>query len=273
MPGALVRWPSAPGSPLGVITDVDGDRVHVRFDDDDEVKVFNARSAGIERVALPGIVRRLSNGAIGSLQGLATAVPPRWQVLVDQRIITVAEADLRPHVLDDPQSRILEGRLGSARQFALAVTARRYEIEQLTNDLVSLGESRVDIKPHQVSVVHRVITSYPHRFLLCDEVGLGKTIEAGMILKELRARGGAARCLVIAPPSLLRQWQFELKSKFNETFSVINSDTVRFLRTTQGMTGNPFEIYDSVIVSSSWISMARMGQAGRRGLVGHGDRG
>ena len=228
MPGTLVRWPSATGSPLGVVTDVDGDRVHVRFDGDAEVKVFNARSAGIERVPLQGIVRRQSNGAIGSLQGLATAVPPRWQVLIDQRIITVAEADLRPHMLDDPQSRLLEGRLGSARQFALTVTARRYEIEQLTGDLVSLGESRVDIKPHQVSVVHRVITSYPHRFLLCDEVGLGKTIEAGMILKELRARGGAARCLVIAPPSLLRQWQYELKSKFNETFSIINSDTVRF---------------------------------------------
>jgi hypothetical protein len=111
MPGTLVRWPSATGSPLGVVTDVDGDRVHVRFDGDAEVKVFNARSAGIERVPLQGIVRRQSNGAIGSLQGLATAVPPRWQVLIDQRIITVAEADLRPHMLDDPQSRLLEGRL------------------------------------------------------------------------------------------------------------------------------------------------------------------
>ena len=141
-----------------------------------------------------------------------------------------------------------------ARRFSLAVTARRYEIEQLTNDLVSLGESRVDIKPHQVSVVHRVITNYPHRFLLCDEVGLGKTIEAGMILKELRARGGAGRCLVIAPPNLLGQWQFELKSKFNETFSIINSDTVKYLRSTQGIDGNPFEVYDSVIVSSSWVT-------------------
>jgi superfamily II DNA or RNA helicase len=92
--------------------------------------------------------------------------------------------------------------------------------------------------------------------LLCDEVGLGKTIEAGMVLKELRARGSAGRCLVIAPPNLLRQWQFELKSKFNEAFSILNSDTVRFLRTSQGMTGNPFETYDSVIVSSWWISMA-----------------
>lgn len=255
MPGALVRWPVGPGSPLGVVVGADGDRVEVRLDGDGEVKVFNARSAGIERVPLQGIVRRVSNGTIGSVHAQATSAPPRWQVLVDQRIVAVAEADLRPHVLDDPRSRIMAGRLGTARQLALAVTARRYEIEQMTSDLVALGESRVAIKPHQVSVVHRVITSYPHRFLLCDEVGLGKTIEAGMILKELRARGAAGRCIVIAPASLLRQWQFELKSKFNETFSIINSDTVRYLRESQGFTGNPFEVHDNVIVSSSWIAI------------------
>ena len=120
---------------------------------------------------------------------------------------------------------------------------------------MSLGESRVDIKPHQVSVVHRVISDYPHRFLLCDEVGLGKTIEAGDDPQGASCRGGAAsRTLVIAPPNLIRQWQFELKSKFNETFSIINSDTVRYLRTTQGYDGNPFDAFDSVIVSSAWIA-------------------
>lgn len=254
VPGALVRWPAGPGSPLGVVVGVDGERVEVRLDGNGEVRVFNARSAGIERVPLQGSVRRLSNGTIGSLHAQATVAPPRWQILVDQRIVTVAESDLRPYVPDDPGSRILIGRLGTARQFALAVTARRYEIEQMTSDLVSLGESRVAVKPHQVSVVHRVITSYPHRFLLCDEVGLGKTIEAGMVLKELRARGGVGRCIVVAPANLLRQWQFELKSKFNETFSIINSDTVRYLRQSQGFAGNPFEIHDNVIVSSSWIT-------------------
>jgi SNF2 family DNA or RNA helicase len=175
-------------------------------------------------------------------------------VILDGKLMTVVEADLRPHVLDDPHSRLVEGRVGTARQFALAVAARRYEIEQLTNDLVSLGESRVDIKPHQVSVVHRVITNYPHRFLLCDEVGLGKTIEAGMILKELRARGSAERTLVVVPPNLVRQWQFELKSKFNETFSIINNETVKYLRNTQALEENPFLVYDSVIVSSAWVS-------------------
>jgi ATP-dependent helicase HepA len=258
--GALVCWPTAPGSPLGVVLDVDGPRIRVRFDGDAEPKVFNSRAHVVERVDLAGMVKRASTGSIGLLQARTTAVPPRWQVIFDGKLVTVAEADLRPHVLDDPRSRLVQGRLGSARQFSLAVTARRYEIEQLTNDLVSLGESRIDIKPHQVSVVHRVITSYPHRFLLCDEVGLGKTIEAGMILKELRARDAAGRCLVIAPPNLVRQWQFELKSKFNETFSIINSDTVRYLQSSQGLDSNPFEVYDSVIVSSSWVTGTKWAQ-------------
>jgi ATP-dependent helicase HepA len=105
--------------------------------------------------------------------------------------------------------------------------------------------------------VHRVITNYPHRFLLCDEVGLGKTIEAGMILKELRARGSAERVLVIVPPNLVRQWQFELKSKFNEPFSILNTDTVRYLQEAHAYSGNPFERYDSVIVSSAWVSQPK----------------
>ena len=254
--GGLVRWPTAPGSPMGVVVEVDGPRVRVRFDGDSESKVFNARAGAVERVELSGMVRRVSNGTIGLLHAPTTSAPPRWQVILGGRLVTIAEADLRPHLLDDPHGRLIEGRLGSARQFALAMTARRYELENLTNDLVSLGEARVDIKPHQVSVVHRVITNYPHRFLLCDEVGLGKTIEAGMVLKELRARGAANRVLVIAPPNLLRQWQFELKSKFNESFSIINSDTVKYLRSTQATAENPFEVFDSVLVSSSWITVA-----------------
>lgn len=252
--GALVRWPAAPGSPVGVVLELDASRVRVRFDGDDEPRFFSAHARAVQRVELSGMVRRASDQSIGLVHVQSTVVPPRWQVIIDGKLMIVAEADLRPHVLDDPHSRMLEGRFGSARQLELAITARRYELEQLTNDLVSLGESRVDIKPHQVSVVHRVITNYPHRFLLCDEVGLGKTIEAGMILKELRARGSAERVLAIVPPNLTRQWQFELKSKFNESFSIINSETVKYLRTTQALTGNPFEEFDSVIVSSAWIA-------------------
>ena len=107
-------------------------------------------------------------------------------------------------------------------------------------------------------MVHKVISNYPHRFLLCDEVGLGKTIEAGMVLKELRARGGAQRVLAIVPPNLVRQWQFEMRTKFNEPFSVLNTATVNNLRA-DGYHGNPFAHpdYSSILCSSKWASNAR----------------
>src|SRR5260370_4405061 len=133
--GALVRWPTAPGSPSGVVTRNEEQRVFVRFDGQDDPKIFSARAGALERVELTGMVKRLTTGSIGLIHRQATTSPPRWEALFDGRLVVVAEADLRPHVLDDPRSRLLEGRFGSARQFALAVTARRYEIEELTNDL------------------------------------------------------------------------------------------------------------------------------------------
>src|SRR5690606_29904347 len=111
---------------------------------------------------------------------------------------------------------------------------------------------RFDLKPHQVGVVHRVISSYPHRFLLCDEVGLGKTIEAAMIIKELKARGHTKRILILVPPNLQRQWQFELKTKFNETFAIYNRDTIKFLKN-QGVQ-HPWSENDQIISSHSWAS-------------------
>jgi len=252
--GALVRWPNGPGQPYGIVQEIDGRRITVLFEGAEGPQIFRAESAGIERVRFTGLVRRVSTNDIGPVQAIAAMSPPRWQVYLDNQLVTVPEADLRPHIMSDPLSKVRDGRLGSARQFGLAITAHRYAIEHLAGDLVALGEARVDIKPHQVSVVHRVITDYPHRYLLCDEVGLGKTIEAGMVMKELRARGGAGRSIIIAPPNLLRQWQFELKTKFNEVFSVINSDTVKYLRNTQRHDGNPFVEYDSVLVSDRWIT-------------------
>ena len=149
------------------------------------------------------------------------------------------EADLRSLAMTDPLERFRAGEIGPTKRYLLRQVAQQYRIQNLQDDLVSLGQSQVDIQPHQVSVVHKVISNYPHRFLLCDEVGLGKTIEAGMALKELRARGGAQRVLAIVPPNLVRQWQFEMRTEFNEPFAVLNTATVNNLRA-NGYHGNPF---------------------------------
>ena len=100
-----------------------------------------------------------------------------------------------------------------------------------------------------MSVLHRVSTTYPHRFLLADEVGLGKAIQAGLILKELKARGVANRVLVLAPAGITSQWQFELKNKFAETFSLYRRDTINFLLA-EHPGENAWTLRDNVITSS-----------------------
>jgi superfamily II DNA or RNA helicase len=261
--GALVRWTGGEG--LGVIRRVADGRVEVEWDTSGgrTPTVFTATNAPLVRVALPTRVRRRSTDQAGILGELASEHPPKWRVTVPAaggRLLekVVPEADLRPERVLDPVARIASGEVGTPRQFNLQLATRFYRLEHMHNDLVSLADARVDVKPYQVSVVHRVVTSYPHRFLLCDEVGLGKTIEAGMILKELRARKQARRTLIIVPPNLLRQWQFELKSKFNEVFSILNTATVQYLRT-QGNDGNPFGYFDSVLASADWISTKQWG--------------
>lgn len=84
-----------------------------------------------------------------------------------------------------------------------------YRIRQMALDLAhantggELSASRVDLLPHQILLVHDLIDRRPRRLLLADEVGLGKTIETGMLVRELIARGEAARVLVVAPAGLL----------------------------------------------------------------------
>src|SRR4029079_12409149 len=120
------------------------------------------------------------------------------------------------------------------------------------DELSSLSNSRVEIKEHQVGVLHRVATSYPHRFLLADEVGLGKTIEAGLVIKELKARGMANRVLVLAPSGIVSQWQFELRTKFSEIFSLFRRDTIAFLQA-KHPGENVWTVEDNVLASTSYV--------------------
>ena len=252
--GALVELVNHPGT-YGVLDELNGSVATVRWDlGVDLSPMVNWKSGSLQRVELPPMVMRLGTEEPGLRLDLAVDGPPKWRVQFLTGVRTVPEAALRPNTNLDAITKIKNGQIGSYKKFRLGLVTRHHRLAHLHDDLVSLGHTRVDVKPHQVGVVHRVITSYPHRFLLCDEVGLGKTIEAGMILKELRTRKIVKRCLIVVPPNIRRQWQFELRTKFNEVFSILDTDTVRHLQKTEGFTGNPFARYDSVIVSDAWVT-------------------
>lgn len=130
-------------------------------------------------------------------------------------------------------------------------------LDAYRNDMaLGLSNSRVDPQLHQVSVALRALEKSQPRLILADEVGLGKTIEAGLILKELRARMGPdlARVLIVVPASLVSQWRFELHSKFNEHFVFLDGAEVARIRGERPH-DNPWAVEPNVICS---LQLARM---------------
>ena len=112
--------------------------------------------------------------------------------------------------------------------------------------LLSSLASGVIPLPHQLHVLNRVMENNTIRYILADEVGLGKTIEAGMVIKELKARGLVKRILVVCPTGLVTQWAAEMQDKFHEKFNVIlpsDYDTIRRLTDNEDVYGQ----YDQVI--------------------------
>ena len=139
---------------------------------------------------------------------------------------------------------------GDPERFRLGIEALRLGLAYEYDPYFSLSIARVDPLPHQLEAVYDYFLKLPRiRFLLADDPGAGKTIMAGLLIKELKARGIIRRVLIITPANLSFQWQRELKDKFREDFTVVRSDV---LRANYG--ANPWQDLDQVVTSVSWVS-------------------
>ncbi|HHH31185.1 MAG TPA: DEAD/DEAH box helicase, partial [Polyangiaceae bacterium] len=139
---------------------------------------------------------------------------------------------------------------GDAVRFRLGVEAARLGLAYEYDPYFSLSIARVDPLPHQLEAVYEYFLALPRiRFLLADDPGAGKTIMAGLLLKELKVRGLVQRTLIVAPANLTFQWQREMKDKFREQFEVMRGE---ILRSQYGQ--NPWQEKSQVVTSVSWIS-------------------
>ena len=126
----------------------------------------------------------------------------------------------------------------------LVTEANRIKLAHYFDPYLAIHTSLVDPLPHQISAVYgEMLPRQPLRFLLADDPGAGKTIMAGLLMKELIARSDLERCLVVAPGSLVEQWQDELGEKFNLEFDILTRDMIETSRS-----GNPFSDRDRLIV-------------------------
>ncbi|KAA0232019.1 MAG: RNA helicase, partial [Armatimonadetes bacterium] len=118
------------------------------------------------------------------------------------------------------------------RQFRLVSEAHRIRLAHLFDPVLAVHTSIVEPLPHQITAVYEeMLPRQPLRFLLADDPGAGKTIMAGLLIKELIARGDLQRCLVVCPGSLAEQWQDELYRRFHLPFEILTNDKLEAART------------------------------------------
>ncbi len=121
---------------------------------------------------------------------------------------------------------------GDGATFRLVSEAHRIRLAHLFDPVLAVHTSLVEPLPHQITAVYdSMLPRQPLRFLLADDPGAGKTIMAGLLIKELIARGDLQRCLIVCPGSLAEQWQDELYRRFHLPFEIMTNDKLEAART------------------------------------------
>lgn len=118
--------------------------------------------------------------------------------------------------------------------------------------------SGITIETYQLAPVARALTMPRVNLLIADDVGLGKTIEAGLVAQELLLRHRARRMMVVCPATLTGKWKSEMDEKFGLDFTILNAETLRELRRSHGLLANPFAVFPRTIISLQWLRSPRV---------------
>ncbi|RLA62410.1 MAG: RNA polymerase-associated protein RapA [Gammaproteobacteria bacterium] len=244
------RWVSHADAQLGlgIVVELEPRRVTLAFPAVGEERTYATDNAPLTRL-------RFKAGdhisTVDNVELLVTEVHEQQGLLIYAGIdhhdkeLTISELELDAFVqLTTPQQRLLNGHFDTNDEFALRVATFMHADRLQRCSARGLMGSRTNLLPHQIYIANEVGQRHAPRVLLADEVGLGKTIEAGMIIQQQMLTGRASRVLVLVPPSLLHQWLVEMLRRFNLHFSLFDAD-----RLAQMPEGNPFEAEQLVLCS------------------------
>ncbi len=251
---------------LGTILSTDHRTVTVLFPATGEQRVYAKQSAPLTRVHFTeGDEAQSQEGwaltvvSVEEHDGLLTYMGRRDD---DGMLTALPEGALNDLIqLNRPSERLFTGQLDADKWFAL-----RYETLQHANrlghsELRGLTGARTSLLPHQLYIAHEVANRFAPRVLLADEVGLGKTIEAGLILHQQLLTERAKRVLIVVPESLTHQWLVEMVRRFNLHFSIFDEARCQAVEQS-GEQENPFNTAQLVLCSLDFLQQqpARMQQ-------------
>lgn len=224
------RWISNTESQLGlgIITRLQGRQVSINFPAAEEERIYAIDNAPLSRIIFKegeeittNEQQKLTVTAVNEHQGLLiySAVDETEQEC------HITELSLNCFIqLNTPEQRLLSGLLDKIESFKLRIETLNHYSRLQQSKVRGLLGSRTNHLPHQVYIAKEVAQRYAPRVLLADEVGLGKTIEAGMILHYQLHTGRARQVLIVVPDSLIHQWLVEMIRRFNMHCSIIDKN-------------------------------------------------
>ena len=178
---------------------------------------------------------------------------------------------LYPHSPIEPIGSAIDhfeaGRIDHIDNYRLLTSATRLSLVYEYDKLLSISNSKMIPEPYQLLAVKKVMESLRQRFLIADDVGLGKTIEAGLIMQELTARHRGSRVLIVVPASLQDQWKKEMHRHFHRTFYIYNSRKMEGIQELIDENLNPWLAKNSIVTSIDWIKpQYEQGKGARRNI-------
>ena len=245
------RWISEPEPELGlgIIESVERHQILLAFKAANEIRLYAPGNAPIKRVKFcEGDTIQTQDGEQLVVETALEKDGLRTYICGD---IEVPEAMLADETsFSKPEDRLIAGQADSTSNFILRYETIRHLSTMRKSDIAGFVGGQINLIPHQLYIASRVANRYVPRVLLSDEVGLGKTIEACLILHRLHLTGRAKRILIVLPESLMHQWFVELLRRFNLWFTLFGSDSNQAL-IDEDSEANPFLEEQLVICSIS----------------------
>ncbi|NIF22471.1 RNA polymerase-associated protein RapA [Candidatus Pantoea multigeneris] len=252
------RWISDTESELGLgtVVAVDARMVTLMYPATGENRLYASNDSPITRVIFnPGDTVTSHEGwqmvvdEVRNANDLMTYIGTRLDTEESGVILREVMLDSKL-VFSKPQDRLFAGQLDRMDRFALRYRARKYQSAQYRLAVSGLRGMRTNLIPHQLHIAHDVGRRHAPRVLLADEVGLGKTIEAGMIIQQQLLAGRAERVLIVVPETLQHQWLVEMLRRFNLRFALFDDD--RYAEAQHDST-NPFDTEQLIICSLDFV--------------------
>lgn len=215
---------------LGVLIDVDERSISILFPKSDETRVYARNNAPLSRIVFN------VNDEVQDQEGIKWIVESfddrngviRYNVIRtldngEQEKKALNETRIGAQIqLSKPLERLLASQIDYKEWYDLRIEAMQMQANMQTSPLRGLVGARVGLIPHQLYIAHEVGKRFAPRVLLADEVGLGKTIEAGLIIHQQLKTGRSERILILVPDSLQYQWMIEMRRRFNLNFSLFD---------------------------------------------------